>query len=47
MIDLDEVRLFLIDALPAGEPVEIEDPDILDAAAAVIVNGKGANRENP
>jgi hypothetical protein len=35
-IELETARRFLAEQLPAGEPVEIVDDDVLDAAAAVI-----------
>jgi len=40
-IDVDGARAWLREALPPDEGVEIEDPDLLDAAAAVIVLGGG------
>jgi hypothetical protein len=45
MIDaapLDAAHEYLRETLPADEPLEIVDPDVLDAAAAVIVNTKKA-----
>lgn len=42
MIDLELARRYLVATLPADEPVEIADPDLLDAAVLVLVNGKAA-----
>lgn len=36
-INVEVARTYLRDLLPADQAVEIEDPDVLDAAAAVIV----------
>jgi excisionase family DNA binding protein len=34
--DLEGARRYLRETLPAGEPIEITDPGVLDAAAAVV-----------
>ena len=39
MIDLDDAREYLRRTLE--DDIEITDPDVLDAAAVVLVNGKG------
>ena len=35
--DVEAARRYLREKLPDGEPVEITDPGVLDAAAAVVV----------
>jgi hypothetical protein len=40
MIDLEAIRCWFREHF--GDPVEVDDPDVLDAAAAVIVNSKAA-----
>jgi hypothetical protein len=40
MIDLEAARRYLRKLL--GKNIEITDPAVLDAAAAVVVKGKGA-----
>lgn len=42
MIDVDAARRYLGETLPADEPVELTDPPVLDAAAAVFANGREA-----
>lgn len=39
-VDPEAARRYLRETLPAGVPVEIEDPDVLDAAAAVVVKDR-------
>jgi len=41
-IDLQAARAYLAETLPVGQPVEIQDPAVLDAAAAVLVGQKAA-----
>lgn len=36
MIDLDAARRYLAETLPPDEPLELDDEQVLDAAAAVV-----------